>query len=194
MAINQTIETPLTLFSGSLSAHTVAGGATQGQLMTIISSSLPKYNPPFWNYKIKTETTYVTASAAVNINELVVNLTSTTQYFLIIGYYGIGCSSVTTGVRVGYNAASIRDGNITVEVPDTKTSYVVNWDGTTGAATTTFPSNDVNNFYLARHIIIGKPTATSATIRPTINVSAAGAGVTASIGPSVVFWTSLPAV
>ena len=47
------LEFSLTLFSGSLSAHSVAGGSTQGQLMTLLSSSLPSFQAPFWNYKIK---------------------------------------------------------------------------------------------------------------------------------------------
>jgi hypothetical protein len=190
MALNQTIQTPLTLFSGSLSAHTVGSGATQGQLMTIISSSLPTFQGAFWNYKIKTETTYTTSSTAVNISELTVNLTgsTTTGYHIIIGYYGLGCSSTTNSPRLGNSQASTSDGSIVTELPDTATSVTANWEGTTGPNTTTWPSNNVNNFYFARTIFIGKPNSSTGTLTPTLALNATGSGVTASMGPSIVFW------
>jgi len=190
MGLNQTIQTPLTLFSGSISAHTVAAGSTQGQLMTIISSSIPAYQAAFWNYKIKTETTYVTASAQTAVSELIVNMTSA-GYYLIIGYYGIGCSSTTTGVRLGNLQTSLNDSSVVTEVPDTLTSVLDNWEGTTGPTATTFPSNNVNNFYLAKHLFIGRPNTATATFTPSIAVSTAAAGVTASMGPSVIFWKKI---
>jgi hypothetical protein len=190
MALNQNIQTPLTLYSGSLSAHTVASGATQGQLMTIISSSLPAYQSAFWNYKIKTETTYITASAQTTISELSVNLTGS-GYFLIIGYYGIGGSSTTNPPRLGNSQTSLTDSSIITELPDTLTSVQHNYEGTTGPPITTWPSNNINNFYLAKHIFIGKPNATSATFIPSIAVSSSAANITASMGPSVIFYKKI---
>jgi len=190
MALNQTIQTPLTLFSGSLSAHTVGSGATQGQLMTIISSSIPAYQSAFWNYKIKTDTTYNTSATAVNISELTVNLTgsATTGYHIIIGYYGLGCSSVTSAPRLGNVQTSTTDGSVVTEMPDTLTSLIANWEGTTGPNSTTWPSTNINNFYLAKHIFIGKPNTSTGTFIPTLAVNVAATGVTASMGPSIIFW------
>jgi hypothetical protein len=192
MALNQEIQTPLTLFSGSLSAHTVAAGANQGQLMTIISSSLPSFREPFWNYKIKTETTYITSATQTQMPELRIFLTDTTAYYLIIAYYGIGGSSTTNPPRLGNNATSLGDFDIVTELPDSLTNIVTNWEGTTGPPTTTWPSSNVNNFYFARHIGIAKPTsAISATFTPSLAVSASAIGVTASMGPSIVFWKKI---
>jgi hypothetical protein len=190
MALNQTILTPLTLFSGSLSAHTAGSGSTQGQLMAIISSSIPAFQSAFWNYKIKTETTYNTSSTAVNISELTVNLTgsATTGYHIIIGYYGLGCSSVTNAPRLGNAQASTTDGSVVTELPDTLTSLIANWEGTTGPNSTTWPSANINNFYLGRHIFIGKPNTSTGTFIPTLAVNATGSGITASMGPSIIFW------
>lgn len=190
MALNQSIQTPLTLFSGSLSSHIVAGGSTQGQLMSIISSSIPAYQAAFWNYKIKTDATYLTSSVQTSITELTVNMNAA-GYYLIIGYYGIGCSSVTTGVRLGNVQGSLRDSSVVTEMPETITSTLNNYEGTTGPTTTTFPSNNINNFYLARHLFIGRPNASTATFTPSIAVSTAAAGVTASMGPSVIFWKQI---
>lgn len=191
MGLNQDIRTPLTLFSGSLSAHTVAGGANQGQLMTIISSSLPSFQAPFWNYKIKTETTYITSATQTQMPELRINLTDTTAYYLIIGYYGIGASSTTNPPRLGNVLNSVGDIDVVTELPDSLTNIVANWEGTTGPPTTTWPSSNINNFYLAKHIMIGKPTANTATMVPSLAVSSSGVGITASMGPSIVFWKKI---
>lgn len=190
MALNQTLLTPLTLYSGSLSAHTAGAGATQGQLMAIISSSIPSYQSSFWNYKIKTEITYTTSSIQNSIPELTVNLTgsATAGYHLIIGYYSIGCSSTTTPPRLGNSQTSLNDSVVLTELPDTLTSIMDGWENTTGPSTLTHPSSDVNNFYLARHIFIGKPNTSTATFTPTLAIQIAGAGLTASMGPSIVFW------
>ena len=189
MAINQTILTPLTLFSGSMTAHTVPAGATQGQLIGLLTSSIPSYNPAFWSYKIKTDTTYTTSATAININELQVTLTgtATSGYHLILGFYGIGCSSTTTAPRLGNVEASTNDGDVVTISPTSLTAVTANWNGSTTNHTTN-PSSDVNNFYLHRHIFIGKPNSSTATFTPTLAVSTAGAGITASMGPSVIFY------
>lgn len=189
MAINQNILTPLTLFSGSMTAYTVPAGVTQGQLIGLLTSSVPSYNPAFWSYKIKTDTTYVTSATATNINELQVNLTgsATTGYHLILGFYGIGCSSTTTAPRLGNAQSSLNDGDTVTLSPTTLTAIIGNWNGSATNATTN-PSSDVNNFYLHRHIFIGKPNSSTATFTPTLAVSTAGAGITASMGPSVIFY------
>jgi hypothetical protein len=186
---NDNIVSPLMLFSGSLSSHTNTLNA--GRALAMISSSLPAIDTAFWNYKIKTETTYVTSSTQTPINELTVNLSSnggTTGWHLIIGYYAIGCSSTTTGVRLGNSQASTTQASVVTEVPDTATSVQHNYEGSTGPPTTTSPSNNINNFYFAKHIFLGKPNSTTGTFTPSIAVSTAGAGITASMGPSIVFW------
>jgi len=191
MAINQTILTPLTLFSGSLSSHTVAAGATQGRLMGIISSSLPVFNAPFWNYKIKTQTSYFTSATAQNINELQVPLNDTNNYFLIVGYFGIGCSSTTNPPRFGSSLSNAGDASYYYEIPSSLTNTYQAWQTTTGPQITTWPSSDVNNFYLTKFVLIGKPNTAAGTYAPTLAVSSSGAGITSSMGPSVVYWTKI---
>lgn len=189
MPINRTIYTPLTLISGSISVPS-KNLTTDGNVLLIPSTSLQPLGQSLtdvgvWNHIIKTNPTYTTGSltGSVTVSDMTVNMENGFNY-IIIGNYGVSTSDATAGVRLGFLSAGTIESSSAFEVPSSKTTIV--YGNNAPSSTTTSPTSDIDNYYMARIIVMATVKSTGASITPTIALNAAAANRTASMGPSVI--------
>lgn len=187
MPINRTIYTPLTLISGSISVPS-RNLATDGNLLFIPSSSMQPLSQSLtsvgvWNHVIKTNPTTTTSSVANAVRDMTLNLENGFNY-IIIANYGISTTDTAGGARLGVSSSGTVEVSYFGEVPSSRTTVV--YGNNAIPATTTSPTADIDNYYLARQVVIASVKSTGVTIAPTLAVNTAAANRTASMGPSVI--------
>lgn len=182
MALNQIIQSPLVLYSGSIVAHTIPDNTDA--TMVMLSSSLPPYSASIFNYRINQRVITNTTTTQISIPDLQVTLANSARY-LVHAYITVSTSNNTSGNRIGFSATNTTTNIYTIETPDSTTSVVLGVNQT--AAALNMPSSTVNNYYCAiiRAIVTTAPTGTP-TIVPTFSTE--NAGNTAAIGPSYLYY------
>ena len=180
MALNQTIFSPLTNYSGSISAYTSDAATALG----IISSSLPIYEATGWEYKIMTVPSSSLATTQTPVNDLALTLQNSRKY--IIEAYLAGSSTATAnGLRVGVNTTAAET-HYVIENPTSTTAIGYSFSNTNAAGSSAGAS--ITDYYLVyiRALVItaaaGNPTWT-----PTISSEGAGGG-TVALGPSIIYY------
>lgn len=189
MAINRTIYTPLTLVSGSISVPSKQL-TTDGNLILIPSSALEPHSQSLtsagvWNHIVKTSPQYTTGSlsGAIRINDMTVNFDNNFNY-LVIGNFGVSTSDAAAGARIGMVFSGTVYSASVYEVPSSK--IAISYGNNTPAATTTSPSSDIDNYYMAKVVVMALVNSANASVTPTLSLNAAAANRTASIGPSII--------
>jgi hypothetical protein len=179
MSLNQTIFSPLTLYSGSISSYTSDNLNT----LQIISSSLPIYQATDWEYKIMTKPFSTTLTAQQNVTDLTLTL-QTNRKYIVEAYLGGANTAAATGLRVGITTAALET-HYTIQNPTSTTAIGYSFSVTNNAASGA--GNNITNYFLVyiKGIIItaaaGNPTWT-----PTISTETAGTAV--ALGPSVIYY------
>ena len=179
MALNQTIVSPLTNITGSLSSFT----SPLGNTLQIISSSLPTYQATRWQYKILT-TPFTTTS---NVQQVVPGLQLTlvnSKKYIINGYLLASSNQTLNGIRINVSTA-----NTTVyyatENANTATGIQYGFNAAVNSASAASTNINDYQFVLIRAIAItlasGVPTFT-----PTIHSENNGLDV--RMGPSVIYY------
>jgi hypothetical protein len=101
MALNQTIVSPLTNITGSLSSFT----SPLGNTLQIISSSLPSYQATGWQYKILTTPFTTTSNAQQVIPGLQLTLANSKKY-IINAYLLASSNQALNGIRINVSTAN----------------------------------------------------------------------------------------
>jgi len=180
MALNQTIFSPLTNIEGSLSSFT----SPLGNVLQIVSSSLPLYQTTGWQYKIFTSTFSTTSNVAQSVIGLQLTLANSKKY--IINGYLLGSTSVTAnGLRVGVATANVET-YYAIEVPQSATAVAYGFNQNANA--NALASTALNDYSLIqiRAIAITAPSGVP-TFTPTISSENATVQ-TVTLGPSVLYY------
>ena len=178
MALNQIIESPLVLYSGSIVGHTNPTGTAA--TMVMLSSSLPVYNRPFFQYRINQRTLFNTTTTQQAIPDLQVTLLSNTNYVINASIL-VSSNSAAAGVRIGFTATNVTSNVYNIETPISATSTILGINQT--AAALASPSGTVSNFYYVMlKALVRTATTGTPTIVPTFSTEVAGN--IATIGPS----------
>lgn len=184
MALGQIIESPLTLYSGSIIANTTPGGATQGNLLFLPTGSLPAFQTSPWQFRIKTNPFTTTSTTQQTVGDLTLTLANNTKY-IITGY--LGCSQTTTAnsFRVGVAVANLVDNYYSIEVPSSTTAVVTGNNQT--SSPTTSPASDTNNYYFVKiTALVITAAAGTPTFAPSISTS--NAASTAALGYGIMYY------
>jgi hypothetical protein len=180
MSLNQTIFSPLTNYSGSISAYT----SDKGTVLQIISSSLLAYQNTNWEYKIMTVPSSSVSTTQTEVPNLRLNLLNSRKY-IVEGYLAGSTSATANGLRVGVNTTAAET-HYVIENPTSTTAIGYSFSVTNAAGSG--PGNSITNYFLVyiKGIIItaavGSPTWT-----PTISSEGAGGGSVA-LGPSIIYY------
>jgi hypothetical protein len=180
MALNQTIFSPLTNYSGSISAFTSDDYTT----LEIISSSLPAYQRTGWEYKIMTTPSSSNDTAQTAVDDLRLNLLNSRKY-IVEGYLSGATSATANGLRVGI-VTTAAETHYVIENPTSTTAIGYSFSVTNAAGSG--PGNSIQNYFLIyiKGIII-TAGAGSPTWAPTISSEGAGGGSVA-LGPSIIYY------
>lgn len=166
---NRVWDVPLTLSTGSLSAHTDKANKNSLQLPPTI---LPTFTASNWKRLIKQNITTVTGAAsatAVNITDLAITFANSKKY-LVVCYLACSASATTTGVRVGVASANSTIA-YTIESPLTTTTVSVAHNAT--PATAESPSASITNYYLYKiWALVNTNAAGTPTFNPTLAAEA----------------------
>jgi len=185
MALNLSIQSPLTLYSGSVTAHYIPGGTSAGEVLHMPTGSLPVFGTDGWDYIIKTNPFSTTLATAQNVNDLTITFTNNRRY-LVIGYLSGASSATAQGFRVGVSAANLTTNIYSIEVPTSTTGIPTignNALANAGAA----PAANTANYYFVKMTAVVTTAPTGVPVwRPTIQTETAGN--TAVIGPSVLYY------
>ena len=186
MALNQTIISPLTLISGSISSYTLPSGSIQGNAQRIIAAALPTFNAPVWQSKIIHTPFTTTSGTAVTVSGSTITLANSTKY--IINGYVTGASATNTiGFRIGILLANATTNVYAIEIPSstTATTFGIQITPTTLNA----PASSATNYFVC---IIRAIVFTAAAGSPTfsLTLNAETAGTTVAVGPSVIHYRS----
>lgn len=186
MALNQTIFSPLTNYSGSVTAFTYPGADNIGSALQIISSSLPAYQSTGWEYKMSIIPFVTTQTTQQNVTSLQLNLRSSRKY-IINGYLFGSTIRSANGFRVGV-ATTNAEVHYAIEVPTTTTSITYGFSVTANAGSG--PGSSLTNYYLVQlKGIVITTAAANPTFTPTISSEGAGGGATdVAMGPSVIYY------
>jgi hypothetical protein len=186
MALNQTIISPLTLISGSISAYTIPSGSIQGNAQRITSSALSTFNAPVWQHKILNNPFTTTSGTAVTVPDSTITLLNSTRY--VFNGYVTGASATNTiGFRIGILLANATTNVYAIEIPSTTTATTFGIQVT--PTTLTSPVSSATNYYTC---VIKALVITAAAGLPTfsLQLSAETAGTTVAVGPSVINYRS----
>jgi len=180
MALNQQILSPLTNYSGSISAFTSDSTTVLG----IISSSLPEYQSTGWEYKIMTVPSSSLATTQTPVNDLSLTLQNSKKY-IVEAYLGGSSTATANGLRVGV-ITTAAETHYVIENPTTTTAIGYSFSNTNLAGSN--PGANISNYFLVyiRGIIITR-AAGSPTWTPTISSEGAGGG-TVALGPSIIYY------
>ena len=186
MPLNQTIFSPLTNYTGSISAFTYPGGGTVGNALQIISSSLPAYQATGWQYKISATPFVTTNTAQQNVIGLQLALANNRRY-IINGYLFGSTIRAANGFRVGVATVNT-EAHYAIEVPTTATSITYGFNVTANAGSG--QGSSLTNYYLVQLKALAITTAAAnPTFTPTISSEGAAGGATdVAIGPSVIYY------
>jgi len=179
MALNQTIFSPLTNITGSLSSFT----SPLKNVLQIVSSSLPTYQATGWQYKILTTPFTSTSNIAQNVTDLQLTLANSKKY--IVNGYLLG-SSVQATNGFGFNVTIANaEAYYSIENPNSATAMAYGFNSAIN--TLSSPCTNINDYVLVliRAIVI---TATSGvpTFIPTFRSENIGGLV--AVGPSVLYY------
>jgi hypothetical protein len=145
---NRIIETPVTIVSGSITAHS----KSDGKLLQIPSSVIPDfslYNAPFWESRIRPpgRVTSVTGQTPSTVTDLQLTLANN-AYYLIIGYVGVSSSAGGVCPRPGITTANLQLSAWSIETMNGETAVAYGNNATT--AGTTGGSGALTNYYLCK--------------------------------------------
>jgi len=161
MALNQTIVSPLTNITGSLSSFT----SPLGNAIQIISSSLPIYQSTGWQYKILTNPSITTSTTQVDVNALQLTLANSKKY-IINGYLFGSSNRIAVGLRVGITTTNTETYYVT-EIPVSATNIVYGFNITNLAGG--LPSTSITDYCLVQIKAIAITAASGiATFTPNI--------------------------
>ena len=183
MALNQSIFSPLTAYSGSISSYT----SDNYNALQIISSSLPVYQNTGWEYKIMTVPSSSTGTVQVPVSDLTLTLQNSRKY-IVEAYLAGSTAASANGLRVGISASLSAETHYVIENPTSTTAIGYSFSNTNSAGSG--PGNNVNDYYLVyiKALIITRGTGVP-TWTPTISSENAGGGVTeVRLGPSVIYY------
>jgi len=186
MALNQTIISPLTLISGSISAYTLPSGSIQGNAQRVTGSVLPVFNSSVWQSKILNFPFTTTSGTAVVVNDSTITLANSTKY--IFNGYVTGASATNTiGFRIGIQLANATTNVYAIEIPSGTAATTFGIQQT--PATANAPVSSATNYYVCViKAIIFTAAAGSPTFALTLNAETAG--TTVAVGPSVIYYRS----
>jgi hypothetical protein len=140
MALNQTIVSPLTNITGSLSSFT----SPLGNALQIISSSLPTYQETGWQYKILTDPFTTTSTGQVDVTGLQLTLTNNKKY-IINGYLFASANRTAIGIRMGITTNNTETYYV-IETPTSATLMGYAFNITSVAGST--PSTTITDYSL----------------------------------------------
>ena len=180
MPLNQTIFSPLTNYSGSISAFTSNNSTT----LQIISSSLPVYQNTSWEYKIMTRPFTTTLTTQQSVSDLTLTLLNNRKY-IVEAYLAGSTAATATGLRVGINASAAAETHYVIENPTSTTAIGYSFSTTNLAGSG--PGNNINNYHLiyVRALVITRGTGLP-TWTPTI--SSENDGTAVALGPSIIYY------
>ena len=180
MALNQTIFSPLTNYSGSISAYT----SNNSTVLQIISSSLPVYQATGWEYRIMTNPFTTTLTAQQSVTDLRLTLQNSKKY-IVEAYLGGASSATANGLRVGV-ITTAAETHYVIQNPTSTTAIGYSFSITNSAGSG--PGASITNYFLVyiKGIIITTATG-NPTWTPTISSEGAGGGSVA-LGPSVIYY------
>jgi len=183
MPLNQTIFSPLTNYSGSISAFT----ADDSSLLQIISSSLPVYQSSSWDYIIMTNPITTTSTTQVDVSDLRLTLENSKKY-VVEGYLSAATIRSANGVRIGINPSAAVETYYAIEVPTSATAigYAYNTTNLAGSGV----GNSLTDYYLVyiKALIITKTTGAATWVPTYLSEGAAGGATDVAIGPSVIYY------
>lgn len=182
MALNQTIFSPLTNYSGSISALT----SDIGTVLQIISSSIPAYQSTGWDYEIMTVPSSSTATTQTAVRDLTLTLQNSRKY-IVEGYLSGATAASANGLRVGINTTAAET-HYVIENPTTTTAIGYSFSTTNNAGSG--PGANVTDYYLIyiKALIITFATGNPTWV-PTISSENAGGGATeVRLGPSIIYY------
>lgn len=180
MTVNQNIISPLTLYSGSISAYT----SDNRTVLEIISSSLPIYQATGWEYRIMTKPFTTALTAQQSVTDLQLTLQNSKKY-IVEAYLGGATSATGNGLRAGV-VTTAAETHYVIENPTTTTAIGFSFSITNSAGSG--PGASITNYFLVyiKGIII-TTAAGSPTWTPTISSEGAGGG-TVALGPSIIYY------
>lgn len=186
MALNSTIFSPLTNYSGSISAFTYPGTSEVGAALQIISSSLPAYQATGWEHKISVLPFITTNTAQQDNTQLTITFLNSRKY-IIEGYLFGSTIRSANGFRVNLTTANLQ-AYYSIEVPSTTTAITYGNNALANAGSG--GGNSLTNYYLVqvKGTVVTDATGVP-TITPSISSEGAGGGATdVAFGPSVIFY------
>jgi hypothetical protein len=180
MPLNQNIFSPLTHYSGSISAFT----SRDRNVLQIISSSLPAYQNTGWDYVIMTTPSSSITTAQTAVPDLRLTLENNRKY-IIEGYLAGANQASATGLRVGITPSAAVETYYSIQSPTSTTAIGYSFNANNNAASG--PGNGITNYYFIyiKAIAITRPTGV-ATWSPTISTETAGTAV--ALGPSIIYY------
>jgi hypothetical protein len=179
MALNQTIFSPLTNYSGSISAYT----SNNSTVLQIISSSLPVYQATGWEYRIMTKPFTTTLTAEQSVTDLQLTLQNSKKY-IVEAYLGGASSATATGLRIAILTANAET-HYVIQNPTSTTALGYSFSTLNNAASA--PGNSITNYFLVyiKGIII---TATTGNPTWTPRIFSETGGTAVGLGPSVIYY------
>lgn len=183
MPLNQNIFSPLTNYSGSISAYT----SDNSTVLQIISSSLPVYQNTGWEYKIMTAPSSSLTTTQTPVTDLTLTLQNSRKY-IVEAYLAGSTAASANGLRVGVSSSLSAETYYAIESPTSTTAlgYAFNTINLAGSG----PGNSVTDYYFItiKALVITTATGT-ATWAPTISSENQGGGATeVRLGPSIIYY------
>jgi hypothetical protein len=179
MALNQTIVSPITNITGSLSSFT----SPLRNTLQIISSSLPTYQATEWEYKILTTPFTTTINTAQNVTGLRLTLANSKKY-IINGYLLVSSQVAANGIRIGITTSNIETYYYN-ESPNSISGMQYGFNASINAAAAA--STNVNDYQLVQiRAIAITPASGVPTFTPTIHSENNGFEV--RMGPSIIYY------
>lgn len=138
---NKVLQTPLTLSSGFITAHTEK---ETGNLLKINNTVYPTLGANIWRRLTKTTVTSSTSATAAALTDLQITLVNSRKY-LVVCYLGVSSVQSTIGARISVISANATV-HYTIESPTSTTGVSI----THSAANNTInsPASSVTNYYL----------------------------------------------
>ena len=178
MALNQTIVSPLTNITGSLSSF----NSRSGNILQIDSLFLPTYQATGWQYKILTDPFITTNTGQVDVTNLQLTLTNSKKY-IINGYLFASSSRIGVGIRIGITIANT-EAYYVIETPLSAAGVGYAYNVLNNAGTSV--STNATDYSLVEIKAIAIAAASGiATFTP--NISSEN-GENVRIGPSVLYY------
>ena len=178
---NKLLQAPLTLSSGSITAHTEPG---LGNRLGINPSALPTLGGNTWIKLVKGTITSSTSATAAALTDLQITLANSKKY-LVVCYLGVSSVQSTIGARISVISANATV-HYTIESPTSTTAVSI----THSAANNTInsPASSVTNYYLYKvwALVITDATGTP-TFAPALATETAANEV--RVKDSVLYYT-----